>query len=324
MKSKQRVVVTGGAGFIGSHLVDLLLAKGHHVTVIDSLCNNQINHLQHLKKKDRFRFFQADIRNTAALIPLFTNANWAFHLAALSSVISSVDHPRPCFETNVDGTYNVLEASLHAGVQRLIYAASSSCYQTQAARPITETDPIYPTSPYALTKYLGEQLVLHWGQMHQIPTVSLRLFNVYGPRLRKAASESSVIGIFWTQKQNSQPLTIVGEGDQTRDFVHVTDVARAFYAAANSHLSHDILNVGSGQSHTINALAKLVQGPIQHLPKRASEVHHSLANIEKIKQKLAWSPTISLEEGIGQLFGTIDLHQSTQDHLLRPHFLPTL
>jgi UDP-glucose 4-epimerase len=296
--SKQRVLVTGGAGFIGSHLVEFLLSQGHHVTVVDNLCNGKLSNLKNCEGHPQFQFIQTDIRKCSELKGIFSGIHWVFHLAALSSVITSIEKPRDYFETNVNGTYNVLEASHQAGVQRFIYAASSSCYGNADQYPTSETASICPQSPYALTKYLAELLVLQWAQIYQLPALSLRLFNVFGPRLCIRSSDASVFGVFLSQKARGESLTIVGDGEQTRDFIYITDVVEAFYAAAKSNFSNDTLNVGSGRSCTINSLAQILGGEVRYVPKRAGESISSLANIEKISKKLSWKPKISFEEGM--------------------------
>ena len=302
----KRILVTGGAGFIGSHLVDLLLAEGHHVTAVDNLRNGRMSHLKKSEGHSRFNFIHADIRRSADLKGIFSEMDWVFHLAALPSVVKSFEQPRDYFETNVDGTYNVLEASRQAAVQRFLYAASSSCYGMAGQYPTPEAAPIHPQSPYALTKYLGELLVLHWAQVYQLPALSLRLFNVFGPRLSATDVDASVCGTFLSQKLRGEPLTIVGDGNQTRDFIYVTDVAEAFYAAAKSNFSNDVMNVGSGCSYSINLLAQLLGGPVIYSPKRPGEPDCSLASVEKIYKKLCWKAKVSFEEGMWRLLQKVE------------------
>src|SRR5579872_7509607 len=219
-----KTVVTGGAGFIGSHLTDLLLSKGHSVTVIDNLCGGWMKNLKEAEKNPRFRFIQADIRDPKALKGVFDGVDWVFHLAALADIVPSIEKPRDYFETNVDGTFNILEACKKADVKRFLYAASSSCYGIPSQYPTSETTPASPQYPYALTKYLGEQLVLHWAQIYKLPTLSLRLFNVFGPRSRTTGVYGAVFGVFLAQKLHGKPYTVVGDGKQTRDFTFVSDI----------------------------------------------------------------------------------------------------
>lgn len=297
----EKALITGGAGFIGSHLTHLLLSKGHPVTVVDNLCAGSMKNLSDAQSYPGFRFVNADIRNPEALQGHFEGIDWVFHLAGLTSVPSSFRNPRDYFTTNVDGTFHVLEESKKAKVKRFIYAASSSCYGKANAYPIPETAPISPQSPYASTKYLGEQLVLHAAEIYQLPALSLRLFNVFGPSYGELYSSQAVFGIFFKQKMQSKPFTIVGDGNQTRDFIYVSDVAEAFYAAARSHLTKDTLNVGTGNCHTIKQLAALFDGPIANIPKRFGDPEHSRADISKITKKLGWKAKIDFEEGVQKI-----------------------
>ena len=208
--------------------------------------------------------------------------------------------------SNVDGTVSVLDATRLAGVQRFIYTASSSCYGIPDITPTPETAEIKPEYPYALTKYLGEQYVLHWGKLYNIPVLSLRLFNVYGPRSRTSGVYGAVFGIFLTQKIHNQPFTIVGDGTQTRDFTFVSDVVNAYIAAAKSEISHEIFNVGSGQTYTVNRLAELMGGETVYIPKRPGEPDCTWADISKIRNQLGWEPEVSFEEGVKTMLEHID------------------
>lgn len=331
----RQILVTGGAGFIGSHLVDHLLQEGHQVTVVDNLCNGRLSNLKKWVSHNRFKFVNTDIRKAQDLNGIFSHIDWVFHLAALPGVLRSIEKPTEYFETNVEGTFNVLEASRLAGVQRFLYAASSSCYGIAGQYPISEIAQIQPQSPYALTKYLGELLVLHWAQVYQLPSLSLRLFNVFGPRLCKTGSYASVFGTFLAQKARGEHLTIAGDGNQTRDFIYIQDVVEAFYSAAKSNYSNDIMNVGSGSSFSINRLAELVGGPVTYIPKTVGEVPHSLADVEKIYKKLSWKAKVSFQEGVHKLLEeedfslclsgdhAIGIHESIHNDLFGSHFFPT-
>lgn len=296
-----RVLVTGGAGFIGSHLVELCLTEGHEVIVLDNLSSGRLVNLAGLSAA----FHSVDIRNNEALSDLFTGVDWVFHLAGLADGIASIERPSDYYQVNVTGTFNVLECARAAGVKRLIYAASSSCYGTPSQIPTTEQTPISLQYPYALTKYLGEELVLHWGQVYDLPVISLRLFNVFGPRSRTTGSYGAVLGVFLAQKLYGKPFTIVGDGTQTRDFVHVTDVARAFYQAALSDISGEVFNVGSSQPYSIRDLTCLLGGEVVYIPKRPGDPHCSCADIGKIRSMLGWSPRIPFPEGIAHLLDVI-------------------
>ncbi|MBI3508828.1 MAG: SDR family oxidoreductase [Chlamydiia bacterium] len=301
-----KTLVTGGAGFIGSHLVDLLLKKGHQVTAFDNLCGGWMKNLAEAQQHPRFRFVQGDIRNRNSLEGLFDGVDWVFHLAALADIVPSMEKPRDYFETNVDGTFNVLEAAKEARVKRFLYAASSSCYGIPSQYPTPETAPIMPQYPYALTKYLGEQLVLHWAQVYKLPALSLRLFNVYGPRSRTTGVYGAVFGVFLAQKLHGKPFTVVGDGKQTRDFTYVADVADAFYTAAESNLSNDFLNIGSSGHYSVNRLVELLGGSVTYIPKRPGEPDCTFADVTEVQQKLNWKARVSFEEGVQRLLSRIN------------------
>lgn len=301
-----RCLVTGGAGFIGSHLSDLLLLQGHEVIVLDNLSGGWMKNLAEAQKSDRFQFFQEDIRDFQAIEPYFSGIDWVFHLAALSDIVPSIERPREYFEANVDGTLNVLEASKKASVKRFIYAASSSCYGLAKEFPTPESAPANPQYPYALTKYLGEQLVLHWAQVYKMPALSLRLFNVFGPRSRTTGTYGAVFGVFLAQKLHGKPLTVVGDGSQTRDFTYVSDVADAFYAAAQSSLANTFMNVGSSGHYSVNRLVSLLGGSITYIPKRPGEPDCTFADISKIQNLLGWKPKVSFEEGVRRIVERIE------------------
>lgn len=302
-----KALITGGAGFIGSHLTDLLLSKGYTVKVIDNFCGGWLKNLEGAIKNPNFCFVQADIRDQASLVPHFDGIDWVFHLAALADIVPSIEKPRDYFETNVDGTFNVLEASKNANVKKFLYAASSSCYGLPEQFPTPETAAISPQYPYALTKYLGEQLVLHWSHVYRLPAVSLRLFNVFGPRSRTTGVYGAVFGVFLAQKIHGKPYTVVGDGSQTRDFTFVSDVADAFLTAAQSDLSNEFMNVGSGGHYSINRLIQLLEGSVVHIPKRPGEPQCTFADVAKIEKKLGWKTKTSFEEGVKEILANIDL-----------------
>ena len=301
-----KALVTGGAGFIGSHLIDLLLKEGHSVICVDNLCGGWMKNLREAEKYPHFQFVNADIRNSKELAGLFEGVDWVFHLAALADIVPSIEKPREYFETNVDGTFNVLEAAKKAQVKRFLYAASSSCYGIPSEYPTPETAPTSPQYPYALTKFLGEQLVLHWAQVYKLPALSLRLFNVYGPRSRTTGVYGAVFGVFLAQKLHGKPYTVVGDGKQTRDFTYVSDVADAFYTAAQSDLTDDFMHVGSSGHYSVNRLVELLGGPVTYIPKRPGEPDCTFADVSKIESKLNWKAKVSFEEGVGRLLERID------------------
>ncbi len=301
-----KTLVTGGAGFIGSHLVDLLLTDGCKVVALDNFSTGRPDNLKQHAGNPNLAVVHADVRDREQLAQHFRGIDWVFHLAALADIVPSIQRPLDYFATNVDGTFNVLEAARAAGVKRLVYAASSSCYGIPEVYPTPETAPIRPAYPYALTKYLGECLVMHWGQVYGLPIVSLRLFNVYGPRSRTSGSYGAVFGVFLAQKLAGKPYTVVGDGTQTRDFTYVTDVAEALRVAAASGVTCGIFNVGSGNHYSVNRLVELLGGPKTHIPKRPGEPDRTHADTARILSVLDWSPKVRFEDGVKNMLHTID------------------
>jgi UDP-glucose 4-epimerase len=304
--ARPRALVTGGAGFIGSHLVDRLVADGHEVVVVDNFATGRRDNLAHHAGNPRVTVHECDITEPGALAPVTGGVTWVFHLAALADIVPSIVDPRGYFRTNVDGTFNVLEAARAAGVERFLYAASSSCYGIPDTYPTPETAEIRPQYPYALTKRLGEELVIHWAQVYGLKALSLRLFNVFGPRHRTAGSYGAMFGVFLAQKLAGKPFTIVGDGNQTRDFTFVTDVADAFVTAARSGLSGEIMNVGSDGTYPVNRIVELLGGEKLHIPKRPGEPDCTWADIAKIRRLLGWTPKIRLEDGVRILLEHIE------------------
>lgn len=301
-----KALVTGGAGFIGSHLTQLLLENGHEVIALDNLRSGRLSNFDEFKDNPNLRFVEADICSADAIRPHFEGVDWVFHMAALADVVPSIESPRDYFEVNVDGTFNVLECSKEAGVKRFLYTASSSCYGIPENYPTSEDAPIQPQYPYALTKFLGEELVMHWEQVYKMPCLSLRLFNVYGPRARTTGTYGAVFGVFLTQKLNNKPMTVVGNGSQTRDFTFVKDVARAFLAAAESSVSGEIFNVGSGNHYSVNRIVELLSGDSVNIPKRPGEPDCTFADTTKIEKMLRFKAETPFEEGVKQLLEKIE------------------
>lgn len=299
MREKARVcAVTGGAGFIGSHLVERLLADGHKVRVLDNFSTGRIQNLSAAGKNRRLSVHKVDIARFDRVRPLLKGVDWVFHLGALADIVPSIQRPLEYHHSNVNGTASVLEAARACGVKRFVYAASSSCYGLPDVFPTPETAPIRPMYPYALTKNLGEQYVLHWHKIYKMPCLALRLFNVYGPRARTSGTYGAVFGVFLAQKLAGKPYTIVGDGTQTRDFTFVTDVADAFVKAAASGVSGEVFNVGSGGTYSVNSLVKLLKGPVIHLPKRPGEPDCTFADTSKIYKILKWRPKVSFARGV--------------------------
>jgi len=298
MKRSFNALVTGGAGFIGSHLVERLLAGGHSVVVLDDFSTGKEANLAGVKCDPHLVIHQADVSSIADIKDHFDEVDWVFHLAGRADVVPSIQQPMVYHEANVNGTVAVLEAARSAGVLRFVYAASSSCYGIQDEFPTPEAASIQPMYPYALTKHLGEQYVLHWAQVYKMPCVSLRLFNVYGPRSRTSGTYGAVFGVFLAQKLAMKPFTVVGDGAQTRDFTFVTDVVEAFVRAAESDLASEVLNVGSGETFSINLLVSLLGGDVEYIPKRPGEPDCTFADTQKIRDLLGWQPAFSLEKGV--------------------------
>ena len=294
-----KTLVTGGAGFIGSHLSEKLLELGHDVLVLDDLSTGRIQNIEHLRRNKRFKFKKADISsNLKKIESYFKDIDWVFHLAALADIVPSISNPIKYHKANVNGTVNVLEASRINRVKRFIYTASSSCYGIAKQFPTPESAEISPQYPYALTKMVGENYVLHFGKVYQMPVVSLRLFNVYGPRSRTSGIYGAVFGVFLPQKLAGVPLTVVGTGNQRRDFVYVTDVIEAFIKAAKSNVENEVFNVGGGRPQSIKKLVNLIGGKIKYIPKRPGEPDMTYADISKIKKYLGWEHRVKFEDGV--------------------------
>ena len=297
-------IVTGGAGFIGSHVVEQLLGRGTEVVVIDNFSTGRPENLSEFSGS--VRLVEADISTPGSWMAEFKGVDHVFHLAALADIVPSIENPVSYYRSNVDGTFNVLEAARAASVQKLVNAASSSCYGIPDEFPTKETAEIRPQYPYALTKYLGEELVRHWNQVYGLPAISLRLFNVYGTRSRTSGTYGAVFGVFLAQKLAGKPFTVVGDGKQTRDFTYVSDVASAFISAAMSSLSGGVFNVGSGRTVSINELVELLGGPVTHIPKRPGEPDCTFADIAKITAALDWRPRVPIADGVREVVANID------------------
>jgi UDP-glucose 4-epimerase len=305
-ESKPIAVVTGGAGFIGSHMVDLLVGAGFRVHVVDNLVGGRLLNLEQHKNCPDVVFDQRDIRALAAADPLFRGASYVFHFAGIGDIVPSIDRPIDYMSTNAEGTVHVLEAARTAGVKKFVYAASSSCYGLAEELPTTESAPIRPQYPYALSKYQGEEAVLHWGAVYRMPVNSVRIFNAYGTRSRTSGAYGAVFGVFLAQKLAGKPLTIVGDGTQTRDFLYVTDVARAFYTVAVKAPPGRIYNLGAGNPQSVNHLADLLGGSRVHMPARPGEPDCTWADIGRLRTELGWSPLVSFEAGVNTMLENID------------------
>jgi UDP-glucose 4-epimerase len=306
MNRQRRALVTGGAGFIGSHLVERLLDDGHTVVVLDNFSTGRTENLAQVRGNACLEVHRIDVADFEAIRPLLRDAEWVFHLAALADIVPSIRQPLDYLRSNVQATASILEAARWAGVERFIYAASSSCYGIPDKVPTPETAEIRPMYPYALTKYLGEQLVMHWAKTYRIPCVSLRLFNVFGPRARTSGAYGAVFGVFLAQKLAGKPLTVVGDGTQTRDFAFVTDVVEAFITTAASDVIGEVFNVGSGSTYSVNDLVELIGGDVVQLPKRPGEPDCTHADIGKIRRVLDWQPKVRFEDGVRIMLENIE------------------
>ena len=301
----KKVLVTGGAGFIGSHLCQALIAEGHEVHVVDNLANGRWENLARLDDEPRLHRHQLDINERERMASLCAGADSVFHLAALADIVPSIERPLDYMRANFDGTLSVLEAARRAGVRRLVYTASSSCYGISQVHPTPEQAPCVPRYPYALSKYLAEQAALHWNQVYGLPVVSLRLFNVYGPRSRTSGSYGAMFGVFLAQKLAGQPFTVVGDGSQSRDFTYVTDVVDAFVRAAASDVTGRVFNVGTGRPASVNHIVELLGGPVVHLPRRPGEPDITHADVREIQAALGWQARVPIEEGVRRMLAEI-------------------
>ena len=299
-----KALVTGGAGFIGSHVVDALLVEGFQVTVLDNLSSGRMENLAHCI--DKISVVQCDIAEVGSWQNEFADVNWVVHLAALADIVPSIQNPEAYFAANVLGTFNVLQASRLHDVSRFVYSASSSCYGLADILPTPEGAALSPEYPYALTKLLGEQMVLHWAHVYNLSALSLRFFNVYGPRSRTSGTYGAVFGVFLAQKLANQALTVVGDGSQKRDFTYVTDVASAVMSGCRATASGLAVNIGSGNPESVLRITELLGGDITFIPKRPGEPEITFADISRADDILGWKPSTSLEVGVASLLENIE------------------
>ena len=291
-------LVTGGSGFIGSHLCEKLIKLKHKVTIIDNFEVGKRKNLSNIYGK--IKIYNADIRNYKKIEKLFHNVDYVFHLAALADIVPSIENPTNYYETNVTGTLNVLKASLKHRVKKFIYTASSSSYGIPKKYPTPESAEINPEYPYALTKRLGEEIVMNFGKIYNLNVTSLRFFNVYGLRARTSGTYGAVFGVFLAQKLNNKPLTIVGNGKQRRDFTYVDDIIDAFIVVLKSKKTkNEIFNVGSGKTVSVNKIVKLMKvSKVVRIPKRPGEPSQTFADISKINKVTGWKPKVKIEKGV--------------------------
>ncbi len=308
-----KIIITGGAGFIGSHLTEYLskIPKIKRILVLDNLKDGSKKNLIEALKSKKVDLIKADIRQKSKIQSLFKNISTVVHLAAISDIVPSIEMPTDYIETNFNGTLNILDAMKKNNVKRIIYAASSSCYGIPKTTPTKENDRINPIYPYAFSKYLGEELIKHYSNVYKIDYVSLRLFNVYGTRSRTNSAYGAALGVFLKQKLEKKPFTIVGSGNQKRDFIHVKDVCSAFHKAISTKFKNEIYNVGFGKPNSVNKLVGLIGGNKTFIPKRPGEPFITHANISKIRKKLKWIPKITLKKGIDDVLQNIDYWKNT-------------
>ena len=297
MPKQKKAIVVGGAGFIGSHLVDALIERGYQVEVIDNLVAGKKEHVN-----EKAKLHILDIRNYDDIAPVISGADRLFHLAALPRVQYSIDNPLETHDVNVNGTLNVFLASKEGGVGKVIYSASSSAYGDQTTMPLHEELKPGPVSPYGLHKYIGEHYARVFSKVYGLPSVSLRYFNVYGPRLSADGAYALVMGVFLKYKKAGKPLPITGDGKQTRDFTHVRDVVRANILAAESDNvgNGEVINIGAGKNVSINDLAALFGGDVEYVKERL-EPRHTLADNSRAKELLDWQPSVTIEDGVAEL-----------------------
>ena len=301
---KKKILITGGAGFIGSNLTIELVRQGYKVTVLDNLSTGRLENLKEVKKK--IKFIKCDISKKGLWHKHFKNVYYVFHLAALADIVPSIKNPESYFNSNVNGTYNVVKYTNMYKIKKIIYSASSSCYGIPKKYPTPENSEIKPEYPYAFTKFLGEQILIHWSKVYKLNYISLRLFNAYGIKSRTSGTYGAMFGVFLAQKISSKPFTIVGNGNQTRDFTYVSDIVSALILAAKSKINNQIYNVGAGKPVSINRVVNLLGGKKVFIPKRPGEPNCTYADIKKIKRDLKWSPKVTIENGINKLLKNID------------------
>ena len=302
---KKIALVSGGAGFIGSHMVELLLKNNFEVRVIDNFSTGSIKNLKHLKNNKKLKLKKIDITKLNHKDKIFKSVDYVFHFAGIADLVPSIEQPQKYMMTNLIGTIKMLEASRYFNIKKFVYAASASCYGKTEIK-VSEKAKINTEHPYAFSKYCGELAVQHWAKVYKLNFSSMRIFNAFGPRSRTTGAYGAVMGVFFKQKLENKPFTIVGTGKQSRDFIHVTDVVRAFLAAAQKKNSNEIFNVATSKPKSINLLTKIIGGKKVNIPNRPGESFKSHANISKIIGKLNWKPLIGFENGVKELIKSIE------------------
>jgi len=300
-----RILITGGAGFIGSHIVDRLIKEGYEVVVLDNFSSGKVKNIQHHLSSQRLQLVRGDIRNSEDVKKAVKDVDTIFHLAAIVNVPLSIENPLLVNDVNIEGTLNLLTASLKENIQRLIYVSTCAVYGEARYLPINEEHPIMPLSPYGISKFSAEGYCRVFHTIHGLETVCLRFFNVYGPRQSKGPY-SGVITQFISRLRRGEAPVIYGDGEQTRDFVYVKDVIEAsMLALERQHCGGEVINIGSGKPTTINHLAKVLGRLFgkadvkpEYAPPRAGDIRNSYADIRKAEGVLGYKPRIKLEDGI--------------------------
>jgi UDP-glucose 4-epimerase len=285
-------------------MVDLLLDRGAEVRVVDNLVGGHKSNLDHHRGNNRLTCYWEDVRRLPVDSEIFDGADHVFHFAGIGDIVPSIENPVEYMDVNVQGTVRSLECARHAGVKKFVYASSSSCYGL-AQTPTREDHPIDPKYPYALSKYQGEQAAFHWHKVYGLPVNAVCIFNAYGTRVRTTGAYGAVFGVFLRQKLAGKPFTVVGDGTQSRDFIYASDVAAAFFAAAETEISGERFNLGAGNPQSVNRLIELIGGPVVYVPKRPGEPDITHADITKITTMLGWKQTVSFEDGVARMMADI-------------------
>lgn len=299
-----KILITGGAGFIGSHLAEYLVKKNYKVTIIDNLSTGRLHNIRGFKKN--IKFIKADLSKNGSWVKNLKGVKVIFHLAALADIVPSIQNPSKYFDANVVGTKNIIEAAINYKVKKIIYSASSSCYGIPKKYPTRENSKLDPKYPYALTKMIGEQILLNYGSLFNVKILSLRLFNVYGPRSRTNGTYGAMFGVFLKQKIANYPMTVIGDGKQKRDFTYIDDVVRAFAKTINYNFKVNIMNVGTGRPVTINKIVSMLNSKKIFIPKRPGEPDITSADNSLIKKELGWLPRVNIKDGINLLLKNLD------------------
>jgi nucleoside-diphosphate-sugar epimerase len=303
-----RAIVIGGAGFIGSHIVEELLKYGFHVAILDNLSAGKLNNIDHLIEKNNIQFIQGSISDFSLLQSLFSNIDYVFHQASIPNEYDNNDYYLPYYEANSNGTLNVLQAAKENNIKKVIFASSCAVYGNEPTQPKSEDMAPLPESPYAITKLVAEYYCAIYNRVHNLPTVCLRYFNVYGPRQNPNSPLASVIPKFIQKGLEGKPPIIYGDGEQTRDFVYVRDVASANILAAKSN-ALGIYNIGTGRRVSLNQVTQIILQAINrsdiriiYEKERPSEIRHSVADISKAKT-FGYIPQYTLESGLREMIG---------------------